>query len=92
MQNQKEYKMNFLQKLKTVFLKNMGYTIVLVAAIVLFVWGCRIDIIRGAITAVAALIAFWMGRILYLSYQNMPNDVTAPVKKTTGAKPRTTKK
>lgn len=67
-------------KLLTVLKKNMGYTIILVIAIVFF--GYFSDgLIPGLITAVSALLAYACIMALYGEYKKIPSKKVAPAKK-----------
>ena len=71
-------------KLLTVLSKNLGYTVVLIVAILLFAVFSD-GLIPGLITAVSALLAYTCIMALYKEYKAMPGKKTAnakPVKKT----------
>jgi len=73
-------------KLLTVLKNNIGYTIILVIAIVFF--GYFSDgLIPGLITAVSALLAYACIMALYGEYKKLPNKAT----KTTNAKKKAKK-
>lgn len=83
--NEREKQM--FDKLLNVFAKNLGYTIVLVVTIILFLYFSE-GLIEGLIAAVAAVIAFACIMALYKAYKATP----APVKKTAPAKKTATVK
>ena len=70
-----------MEKLLNVLKSNMMYTIVLVAAIVLFLYTTNFDIIGGALTALSGVIATVCVVVLVRAYKSAP----AP-KKTTSKK------
>ncbi|MDW2958490.1 MAG: hypothetical protein R8M37_01615 [Alphaproteobacteria bacterium] len=67
-------------KLLNVLSKNLGYTIVMVAAIILFVIFSG-GLISGLITAISALLAYTCGVALYKEYQKEPVKKATPAKK-----------
>ncbi|MBQ5699672.1 MAG: hypothetical protein IIV74_00025 [Alphaproteobacteria bacterium] len=73
------------EKLMNVLSKNLGYTVVLVTAILLFAIFSD-GLIPGLITAVSALLAYTCIVALYKEYK------AAPAKKAPQAKKTTTKK
>lgn len=80
-----------MNTLKKIFLgKNLGLTIVMVLAIVLFIWATGGHILNGAIVTFAAIIMVACAYILYKEYKSS----SAPAPKKTIAKPvkKTTKK
>lgn len=60
--------MDFLNKLIAVLARNLGLTIVLVAAIILFAVFSD-GLLAGAITALSALIAYTCCELLYREYK-----------------------
>lgn len=72
--------MNVMNKISTVLSKNLGLTIVLVAAIVLFAVFSD-GLLAGLITALSALIAYTCCELLYREYKSM-----APAKPAKSAK------
>ena len=74
-----------LNKLANVLSKNLGYTVVLVAAIVLFAVFSD-GLISGLITAISALLAYTCIVALVKEYKNEPNVKATPAKKTTEKK------
>ena len=68
------------EKLLNVLSKNLGYTVVLVAAILLFAVFSD-GLISGLITAISALLAYTCIVALYKEYKALP------AKKTVNAKP-----
>ncbi|MFQ6703248.1 MAG: hypothetical protein ACLRFO_03555 [Alphaproteobacteria bacterium] len=73
------------EKLLNVLSKNLGYTVVLVAAILLFAVFSD-GLIAGLITAVSALLAYTCFMALYKEYKASPAKKTASTKKTAGKK------
>ena len=73
------------EKLLNVLSKNLGYTVVLVAAILLFAVFSD-GLIAGLITAVSALLAYTCIVALYKEYKALPVKKVAIPKKTTGKK------
>ncbi|MBO5947171.1 MAG: hypothetical protein J6Q44_03455 [Alphaproteobacteria bacterium] len=76
------------EKLLNVLSKNLGYTVVLVAAILLFAVFSD-GLIAGLITAVSALLAYTCIVALYKEYKALPAKKTAgtrPVKRTASKK------
>ncbi len=67
------------EKLLNVLAKNLGYTVVLVAAIILFVVFSG-GLISGLITAVSALLAYTCIMALYAEYKKAPAK-KAPAKR-----------
>ena len=78
-------------KWMNVFKKNMGYTIVMLVAIVFFVYFSE-GVIEGLIAAVAAMLAFTCGAMLYKQYQNEPDGKKSVVAKKAPAKKAPAKK
>lgn len=76
--------MKFFEKLLSVLSKNIGYTVVLVVAIVLFLVSSEGHIIYGAVTAISAMIGYVCARALYLEYKNASTTTTKTKKKKTG--------
>lgn len=75
-----------MEKFLNVLAKNLGYTIVLVAALVLFVIFSD-GLIEGLITAVSAVVAFTCVNLLYKEFKNEPAK-SVPAK----SKPKTKSK
>jgi len=75
---QKEGKM--FEKIVNVLSKNMGYTVVLAVAILLFAVFSD-GLIAGLITAVSALLAYTCIEALYKEYKAMGVKKVTPVKK-----------
>ncbi len=67
-------------KLLNVLAKNLGYTVVLVAAILLFSIFSD-GLIAGLITAVSALLVYTCAQALYKEYKNMPDAKKTTTKK-----------
>lgn len=77
--------MKTLEKLMNTLSKNLGLTVVLVAAIVLFAIFSD-GLLRGLITAASALIAYTCIEMLYKEFKSTPKTVPAKVKKTAARK------
>lgn len=69
------------EKLLNVLSKNLGYTVVLVAALLMFAVFSD-GLIAGLITAMSALLVYTCVQALYKEYKAMPNKKAAPAKKT----------
>ncbi|MBD5401090.1 hypothetical protein HDR61_05125 [bacterium] len=69
--------MNSFEKILNVLAKNLGYTVVLVAAIILFALFSG-GLLRGLITAGSALIAYACIELLYKQFKetNAPKKVS----------------
>ncbi|MBQ8294066.1 MAG: hypothetical protein IJX89_01635 [Alphaproteobacteria bacterium] len=67
------------EKLLNVLSKNLGYTVVLVAAILLFAVFSD-GLIAGLITAISALLAYTCIQALYQEYKKVPAKTTAKKK------------
>lgn len=61
-----------MEKLLNVLKSNLVCTIVMIVALVLFVWSCGGDLIGGLITAVAAVVAAACIYILVKEYKKAP--------------------
>lgn len=72
--------MKTLEKILSTLVKNLGYTIVLVLAIILFAIFSD-GLISGAITALSALIAYACIVALYRDFKKAPTKATKPNKK-----------
>ena len=84
----RKWREKMLDRLLNVLAKNLGYTIVMVIAIVFFVYFSE-GLISGLIAAVSAMLAYTCGVALYREFKNTPTVKTVnakPVKKTN--KPR----
>ena len=84
--------MNTFEKILNVFGKNLGYTIVLVVAMIFFAYFSD-GLIPGLITAFSALVAYVCGAALYRAFRDAfsgKKTVSATVKEP--AKKTTTKK
>ena len=84
--------MNTFEKILNVFGKNLGYTIVLVVAIIFFAYFSD-GLIPGLITAFCALVAYVCGAAVYRAFRDVfsgKKTVSATVKEP--AKKTTTKK
>ena len=76
------------EKLLAVLSKNLGYTVVLIAAALLFA-AFSDGLIQGLITAASALLAYTCIVALYKEYKAAPakkTPTTKPIKKTTKKK------
>ncbi len=73
------------EKLLNVLSKNLGYTVVLAMAILLFAVFSD-GLISGLITAISALLAYTCIVALYKEYKAMPTQKKAPNKKATKKK------
>ena len=60
--------MNTFEKIMKVLAKNLGITIVLILAIVLFAWFSN-GLIPGLITAASALLAYTSAEMLYKEFK-----------------------
>lgn len=72
--------MKTLEKILSVLVKNLGYTVVLVLAIILFAMFSD-GLISGIITALSALLAYACIMALYNEFKKEPGTKTAPKKK-----------
>lgn len=70
-----------MEKLLKVLKDNMMYTIVLVAAIVLFLYQTNFDIISGALTTVSCVVATVCAVVLVRAYKTVPSPKKAAPKK-----------
>ena len=61
--------MNTLKKWLDVMAKNIGITLVLILAIIFFIWSCNGRLLAGLITAFAALIVYISASMLYHEYK-----------------------
>ena len=66
--------MNTLKKLLDVMAKNIGITLVLIMAIIFFVWSCDGQLLSGLITAFAALIVYISASMLYHEFKKSPKS------------------
>ncbi len=80
--------MNTFEKLLNVLAKNLGYTVVLVAAIILFAIFSD-GILAGTITALSAVIGYTCLVMLYREYRR---PTAASPKRTTAKRPISKKK
>ena len=79
--------MNAFEKILNVLAKNLGYTVVLAVAVILFVIFSD-GLIAGLITAVSAAIAYGCAVALVREYKKTPSAKTTTAK----AKPKAKKK
>lgn len=63
--------MDFFDKLGKVLTKNIGYTITLVVAIILFLYFAKGDLIAGIFTAIFALVVYICIMLLVKEYKKM---------------------
>lgn len=66
--------MNALKKLIDVMGKNIGITLVLIVALIFFVWSCGGQLLSGLITAFAALVVYISASMLYHEFQKAPKS------------------
>jgi hypothetical protein len=78
------------EKLLNVLSKNLGYTVVLAVALLLFAVFSD-GLIAGLITAISALLVYTCVQALYHEYKALPNKKAQPAKKTTTAKKKAKK-
>lgn len=81
--------MNTFERILRVFGKNLGYTIVLIVAVIFFAFFSD-GLIYGLITAFSALVAYVCIMMLYKEFKNEfsgKKTVSATVKKPTAKKP-----
>ena len=81
--------MNTFERILRVFGKNLGYTIVLIVAVIFFAFFSD-GLIYGLITAFSALIAYVCIMMLYKEFKNEfsgKKTVSSTVKKPTAKKP-----
>ena len=74
-QQKKEVNMKTLEKILSVLVKNLGYTVVLVLSIILFAMFAD-GLISGIITAVSALLAYACIMALYNEFKKEPAKST----------------
>ena len=67
--------MNTLEKILSVLVRNLGYTVVLVLAIILFAIFSD-GLVSGVITAVSALLAYACIMALYGEFKKTPSKPT----------------
>ena len=73
------------EKLLNVLSKNLGYTVVLAVAILLFAVFSD-GLVAGLITAISALLAYTCIEALYKEYKKIPAKKAAPAKSVTNKK------
>jgi len=61
--------MKTLNKIIDVMAKNFGITLVLILALIFFVWSCNGQLLSGLITAFAALIVYISASMLYHEFK-----------------------
>lgn len=69
------------EKLLNVFAKNLGYTIIMAIALVVFLIASEGHLIAGLITAVSGLLVYTCGVALYKEYKLESAKKSVPVKK-----------
>lgn len=77
--------MNFFEKLLAVLSKNLGYSLVLAVALLLFAIFSD-GLVAGLITAVSALLVYTCVEALYKEYKKLPVAKAVPAKKTSAKK------
>ena len=83
--------MNFFQKLGKLFMANIGYTVILVFGLILFMYFADGDLIGGIFTAISALVVYVCIALLYGEYKKMPKTVAKPVAKKSAPKKKSKK-
>ena len=78
--------MNFFEKLGKVLLDNIAYTVILVIALILFLYFAEGDLIAGILTALSALVVYVCVLLLYQEYKKLPAGKKAPVAKKSAPK------
>ena len=73
--------MDFFDRLGKVLVKNIGYTITLIVALIFFLYFTNGDLIAGIFTAVFALVVYACVLLLYKEFKNMPAGKKAVAKK-----------
>ena len=81
--------MKFLDKLGKVLTNNLAYTIILIVALILFLYFAEGDLIAGILTALSALVVYVCVTLLYGEYEKTPAPKKAAATKT--VKPVATK-
>jgi hypothetical protein len=62
---------SFFEKLGKVLTKNIGYTVVLIVALIFFLYFAEGDLIAGLLTAISALVVYVCVMFLYEEYKKM---------------------
>ena len=78
--------MNFFEKLGKVLTNNLAYTVILVVALILFLYFAEGDLIAGVLTALSALVDYVCILLLYQEYKKMPVGKKASVAKKSAPK------
>ena len=73
--------MKFFDKLGKVLTNNLAYTIILVIALVLFLYFAEGDLIAGILTALSALVVYVCVTLLYGEYEKTPAPKKAVAEK-----------
>lgn len=61
--------MKTLKKWIDIMAKNIGITLVLILALIFFIWSCQGRLLAGLITAFAALIVYMSASMLYKEFK-----------------------
>ena len=69
--------MKFFEKLGKLLVNNIAYTIILVVALIFFLYFAGGDLIAGILTAVSALVVYVAITLLYQEYKKMPATKSA---------------
>ena len=83
--------MNTFERIMNVFGKNLGYTIVLIVAVIFFAYFSD-GLIPGLLTAFSALVAYICGAALYRKFKEEFAHKTVSAKKKKAAEPKSDKK
>ena len=81
--------MKFFDKLGKVLTNNLAYTIILVVALILFLYFAEGDLIAGILKALSALVVYVCVTLLYGEYEKTPTPKNAATAK--AVKPVATK-
>ncbi len=84
--------MNTFEKILQTMSKNLGYTILFVAGIIIFLYSSDADIIGGLLTAGSALVVYITSVLLYNEYKRTPASATRSAPKPAASKPAAAKK
>ena len=68
--------MKTLKKMIDVMAKNLGITLVLILALIFFIWSCQGRLLAGLITAFAALIVYISASMLYHEFKKPASKST----------------
>ena len=64
--------MKFFEKLGKLLVNNIAYTVILIVALIFFLYFAGGDLIAGLLTAVSALVVYVAITLLYQEYKKMP--------------------